>query len=73
MEVLCVAGELVAISQPTITHKRFISVLVRRRARVSLPLEIDFSLGMRKYVVLTTGERETLPKFYKDLGRYVLA
>lgn len=66
-------GELVAFSQATVSHKHFISVLVRRRAGVSLPLEIDFSLGMRKYVVLINGERGTLPKFHKGLGKYVLA
>lgn len=66
------AGELVAFSQATVSHKRFISVLVRHRAGVSLPLEIDFSLGMRKYVVLITFKCGMLPKFHKGLGRYVL-
>lgn len=48
-------------------------MLVRRRTSVSLPLEIDFSLGIRKYVILITGECGTLPKFHKELGWYVLA
>lgn len=40
---------------------------------MSLPLEIDFSLGMRKYVVLITSEQGMLPKLHKGLGKYVLA
>lgn len=72
-EMLSSMGELVALSQATIPHKRFISTLVRRRAGVSVPMEIELSLGMRKYMVLITGEREILSKLHNGLGRYVLA
>lgn len=61
-----------ALSQATVPHKRFITALVRRRVNVSLPLELDLSLGMRKYVVIFTGEREAFPLFWWDLSRYVL-
>lgn len=46
--------------------------MVRRRVGVSLPLELDLSLAMRKYAVIFTGEREAFPLFRRDLGRYVL-
>lgn len=65
-------GELVALSHATIPHKRFLTVLVRRRAGTSLPFELDLSMGMRRYSVLLTGERELLPIFRRELGRYVL-
>lgn len=48
-EVLRPVGELVALSQAALPHKQFLSVLVRRRLGVSLPLEQDFSMGMRHY------------------------
>lgn len=66
-------GELVALSHATTSHKRFLSVLVRRRFGVSLPMEMDLSLGMRKYSVIFTAERAPHPLFKRDLGRYVLS
>lgn len=72
LEVLRPVGELVAISQATVPHKRFITVLVRRRFDVKLPLELDLSLGMRRYPIIFTGERAAYPSFRRDLGRYVL-
>lgn len=69
-EVLRPAGELMAISQATTTHKQFITALVRRRAGVSLPLAIDVSLRMRRYIVIITGDRGLFPVFLQELGRY---
>lgn len=63
---------LIALSQASSPHKYFISVLVRRQAGVLLPFEVDLSLGMRRYLVLLTGEKETVPTFRRDLGRYAL-
>lgn len=71
-EVLRPTGELVAISQAATSHKRFISVLVRCRASISLPLEFEVSLGMRRYVVVVTSDRCSLPVFNRELGRYVV-
>lgn len=39
---------------------------------MSLPLELEFSFGMRKYQALITEERGILPKFSREGGRYVL-
>lgn len=72
VEVLHPLGELVALSQAELPHKYFISVLVRHRASITLPLELDFSMGMRKYQVLFIGDRGVAPVYQRDLGRYVL-
>lgn len=56
----------------TIPHKRFISSLVRRRHGVSLPLELDLRIGMRKYQILITRDSGDFPQFRCELGRYVL-
>lgn len=61
-----------ALSQTSLPHNRFLLVLVCGRAGVSLPLELDLSLGMRKYLILVMGDRGTLPIFRHELGRYSL-
>lgn len=71
-EVVRPVGELIALSQASSPHKYFISVLVHRRAGVLLPFEVDLCLGMRRYLVLLTGEKEAVPIFWRDLGRYAL-
>lgn len=43
---------------------------MRCRARVLLPLEIDVSLGMRRYIVIITGDRGLFPVFLPELGCY---
>lgn len=65
-------GELVALSQATTPHKRFLSVLIRRRTRVALLFELELSLGMRKYMVFIIGDRGVLPSFRRDIGHYVI-
>lgn len=72
MEVLRPVGELVILSQATVPHKKFITALIRRPRGAMLPMEVDFSLGMRKYQVLITTDKGAFPKFRRDLGRYVL-
>lgn len=72
MEVVRSVGDLVALSHASTPHKYFISALVHRRVGISLPVELDLSLGMRRYSVLITGERESHPLFRRELGRYVL-
>lgn len=57
-----------ALSQAVIAHKWFISALVRRRTGVSLPLELEVSLGMRKYIVIITGDRGFFLVFKRELG-----
>lgn len=37
-----------------------------------MPLEIEVSLGMRKYVVIITGDQGALPVFKRELGRYAV-
>lgn len=61
-------GELVALSQTTLTHKRFLSILVDRRFGVSFLMELDLSLGMQKYLVLFTKGSGVFPKFQPELG-----
>lgn len=73
VEVLRAVRELVALSQAPLPHKRFISALVRRRVGVALPLELNLSLGMRKYSVIFTGDRDVFLIFQRDLYRYVLS
>lgn len=46
--------------------------MVRRRLGASLPLELNFSLGMRKYLVLLTEDRGVFPTFFRELGHYVV-
>ncbi|XP_039120398.1 uncharacterized protein LOC120256798 [Dioscorea cayenensis subsp. rotundata] len=48
-------------------------MLFRRKAGVTLPLELDFSMGMRKYQVFFTDDRGALSVFRCNLGRYMLA
>ncbi|KAH7690551.1 Zinc finger CCHC-type protein [Dioscorea alata] len=72
-EVLRPVGELISLSQVSAPHKIFISALVRRRHGVALPLELDLSYGMRRYHIIITSDRCKLPRFRRDLGRYVLA
>lgn len=40
---------------------------------MSLPLEVEVSLEMRKYVVIITGDRGMLPEFKRELGHYALS
>lgn len=72
VEVLKPVGDVISFSNASVPHKRFLMVLVRRRFNVSLPVEIDFSFGMRRYKVIVTSERSTFPKFRREMGRYVL-
>lgn len=72
VEVLKPVGDVISFSNASVPYKRFLMVLVRRRFNVSLPVEIDFSFGMRRYKVIVTSERSTFPKFRRELGRYVL-
>lgn len=72
MEVLWPVGELVVLSQASVPHKRFLSALVHRRVGVTLPLELDLSLGMRKYSVIFTGKCEAFPFFGWNLGQYMI-
>lgn len=37
-----------------------------------LPLEIEVSLGMRKYIVIITSDRGLFPVFRRELGHYAL-
>lgn len=71
-EVIKPMGEIVALSQASSTHKQFLSVLVHCRAGVSLPFELDLSMGMRRYTLLVTGEKGVIMSFRRDHGRYVL-
>lgn len=61
-----------ALSQATLPHKRFILTLVRHRLGVSLPMELDFSLGMRKCLVLFIEDLGVFSKFWAELGHYAL-
>lgn len=65
-------GELVVLSQEELPHKQFISALVRRRAGVSLSLDLEPSLGMHKYLVLFTRDKGTLSVYCQELGRFAL-
>lgn len=65
-------GELFVLSQAKASHKQFISAMVRHRMGVTLPLELDFIYGMRRYQVLFTGERGMLPVYHRDVGRFIL-
>lgn len=46
-EILKPVGDLVAVSKMSHPNKSFISVLVRRRLEVSLPMEVELSFGIR--------------------------
>lgn len=72
LEVLKTVGEMVSLSQEFKTNKRFVSALVRRRRGVSLPMELELSLGMRRYMVLLTEDNKTPPIYRPKLGRFVL-
>lgn len=72
LEVLKTVGELISLSQEIKTNKCFVSALVRRRKGVVLPVEIDLSLGMHKYMVLLTDDKIGLPIFRPELDRFVL-
>lgn len=58
--------------QEELPHKQFISALVRCQVGVSLPLELDFSLGMYKYQVLFTWDQGAFSVYLRELGRYAL-
>lgn len=60
------------LSQATTPHKRFISLLVSRHFGVILPIEMDLSLGMRKYSIIFTSEQGAFSSFRRELGRYDL-
>lgn len=47
-------------------------MLVRCRAGVLLPLELELSLGMRKYFILFMEERGSLLVYQRDLGHFAL-
>lgn len=70
VELLRPIGDLVAIPQPSKPHKAFFSVLVRCRLRVALPHEVEFSFGMRKFIILITDNRMPFTSFRKDLEKY---
>lgn len=61
-----------ALSQQTLAHKRFISALVRCQVGVSLPMELNFSLGMRKYLLLFMEDSGIFLKYQPELGCYTL-
>lgn len=65
-------GDLITLSKQTVPHKGFLSVLICCRSGVKLPLELDFSFGMRRYLVLITDERGVFPAFNRVAGRYEL-
>lgn len=65
-------GELVSLSQQFKTNKRFISALIRRRRGTSLPVELDLSLGMRRYLVILTEDKGVQPTYKLELGHFVL-
>lgn len=69
-KVLRPIGELITLSKMTVPHKRFITALVRRRVGSMLPMELDFSFGMRKFQILIVGERGEHPKFSHAAGKY---
>lgn len=70
--VLRYVGKLITLSKISEPHKRFLTVLIRRRRSVALSLELDFSFGMRRYQVLIVEERGVLPWFNLEARRYVL-
>lgn len=72
LEVLKTVGELVVLSQQFKTNKQFVSALMRWRPRTTLPVEMELSLGMRKYLVLLTDDRGEQTKYRPDLGRFIL-
>lgn len=72
LEVLKTVGELVVLSQEFKTNKQFVSALIRRRPRTTLPVQMELSLGMRKYLVLLTDDRGEQTKYRPDLGRFIL-
>lgn len=37
-----------------------------------VPLEIEVSLGLRKYIVIITSDRGLFPVFRRELGHYAL-
>lgn len=61
-----------ALSQATTTHKSFISVLAQQRTGVTLLLEIEVCLGMRKYIIIITGDHGPCPVFKRELGHFSL-
>lgn len=61
-----------ALLQAFVPHKRFISALVWRHLKFSLPLEMNFSLGMRKYQVLITRDRRVFSNYHCGLGWYMV-
>lgn len=63
---------LITLSKLSKTHKRFVTVVVRRRRGMVLPFGLDFSFGMRRYQVLITEERWSSPTFDRAAGSYVL-
>ncbi|XP_039138075.1 uncharacterized protein LOC120275526 [Dioscorea cayenensis subsp. rotundata] len=71
-QVLRPVGDLITLSKASEPHKKFVKALVRRRRGVVLPMELDFSFGMRRYFILFTEERGVLPEFCRTSGRYVL-
>lgn len=72
VEVLKLVEELISLSNATIPHMMFMRALISCRFGISLPVEIDFSFGMRLYKVLITDERGGFPIFMWERGRYML-
>lgn len=72
-QVLKPVGELITLSKVTVPHKRFLTVLVRRRLGMALPLELELPFGIRKYQVLITRKHSIMPKFSREGGRYFLS
>lgn len=72
LEVLKTIGEQVSLSQEFKTNKRFISALVHRRVGVSLPVELELSLGIRRYMVILMVDKGPQPVYCVDLNRFIL-
>lgn len=64
IEVLRPVGKLISLSQACVPHKMFILALVHRQRGVELPMELDYSLAMRRYQILFTADKGVFPKFH---------
>lgn len=71
-DVLQQIGDLVTIGKNKSAPIGVLRVLVRLHGRTSLPHEIKFSVGMRKFFVLVTDERNKDPSFSASRSRYIV-
>lgn len=46
---------------------------MHRRPGTALPIELELSLGMRKYAVLLTDDNDKQTEYRPDIGHYVLS